>query len=112
MEPKKVKKLNDLQVLKNLFNAVTENDILVQNGKNLFYRGKPLSAEVKAKLISDANLLKSMDLWNILLDCMRYEANKVLYETSKTPEDMIFGKAMLYALQIMEKKVENLSRIV
>ena len=109
MDSKKVKKINDLKVLKDLFNAVTEQDILVQHGRDLFYRGKKLPEDTRAKLIVDANLLITMDLWNILLDCMRHEANKQLYESSKTIDDMIFGKAMLLTLEIFRKKVYNLS---
>ena len=111
MDPKSIKKLNDNQTLKALFNAVTEEDILVQRGKDLFYRGKPLPAEVKAKLITDANILKTMDLWNILCDCMIYEANKQMYNTSKTVDDLVFGKAMLLTIEIFRKKVINLAAL-
>jgi hypothetical protein len=110
MEQKKVKKLNDLEVLKKLFNAVTENDILIVHGPHLYYRNNKVSAEVKAKLISDANLLKTMDLWNILLDCMRYEANKAIYDKAVDSDSLIFPKAMLFAIDIFEKKVNNLAK--
>lgn len=111
MELKKTKKLNDLKVLKDLFNAITEEDILTQHGRDLFIGGKKLDDKTKAQLIVDANLLKTMDLWRILCSCMKHEANKKMYTASKTTDDLIFGKAMLYAVDIFEKKVDNLSRL-
>ncbi len=113
MIPKKVKKINELKVLQDLFNAVTENDILFQpkGSKDLYYRGKKLSPEIRAKMISDANLLKTMDLWSILLDCMKYEANKKIFNEAIDGDSLIFPKAMLYTVDIFQKKVDNLSQL-
>jgi hypothetical protein len=111
MDSKKVKKLNELDIFKKLFNVVTENDILVQSGRDLFYRGKKVTPEIKAKLITDANLLKTMDLWNILLDCMKHEANKKIYNEAIDSDSLIFPKAMLFTVDIFEKKVNNLARL-
>lgn len=109
MDEKKVKKLNDLDVLKKLFNAVTEHDILRQVGNDFYVGGKKIPEEVKQKLLVDAQVLRSMDLFRLLMDCMKYEANKQLYETSKTPDDLIFGKAMLLTIDILQKKVDKLA---
>ena len=47
----------------------------------------------------------------VLIESMQYSANDSLFNKSQTIDDMVFAKAMLYTLDVMEKKVENISQL-
>jgi len=112
MPPKKLTKQEQLnKVVKNLFNGVTEDDVLQQNGKQILKKGKPLSkAEVKAYSVEAQDILKTK-VWEEIYNSLRLAANKKMYEDSTSFEDMYFGKAMLWNLNVIKKKLENLSKL-
>ena len=99
------------KILKGLFNAVTENDILrYSNGK--MYLGKNLLTDAdRISITSGADNLKQMYVWQLLNTELKYLANKQMFEKSNSIDDIIFGKAMLYNLDLLEKKIDNLSKL-
>ncbi len=111
MDDKKVKKLNELEIIKKLFNAVTEEDILTQKGSNLYIGDKLVPEEAKRSMISDAEYILNSTFWQVIKKNMQYEANKALYLNSENIDDMIFAKAMLFTIDILEKKLHNLIRV-
>lgn len=94
-----------------LFNGVSTDDVLKVTGPNIISRGKILSSGDKMELINGAKAIRSLVVWRVLLDEMKEIAGKRIYESSKTIEDITFAKAMLYALDVLEKKVEHLSNL-
>lgn len=111
MDAKRVKKLNDLEVIKKLFNGLTENDILRQVGRDLYVGDKKIPEDIKKQLIIDANVIMTSGLWKLLLDCVKHEANKLIYEKSVDSDSLIFPKASLWTVEILEKKIANLSQL-
>jgi hypothetical protein len=110
MEPKKVEKLN--KMTDRLFNEITEADILRVTPNGTFLVGSTvIPAEAKQEIVSQANIIQEMELWRMLVRDMKYQANKRMYTESKDIDDMIFGKAMLYSLDVLEQKLKNLSRM-
>lgn len=117
MKKPKITKKNkaDLQaefidyLVKDLFHAVTTEDVIVVKSPNVFVDGVVLTAGDKMELINGAKALKQMMVWNVLMREMRSVAGRRIIEDSRTIEDIVFGKAMLYALDVLEKKVEHLS---
>lgn len=117
MRKPKITKENkaDLQVefinylVKDLFHAVTTEDVIRVKGPNVFIDGVALTNGDKMELINGAKALRELMVWNVLMREMRAVAGRRILEDSKTIEDIVFGKAMLYALDVLEKKVEHLS---
>lgn len=110
----KIKVLNLL--LRHLFNAVTEDSFLkttLQGGKvrGIMLGDKALTENEANELSNDAKFLKRSRLWKLLIESMQYSANDSLFNKSQTIDDMVFAKAMLYTLDVMEKKVENISQL-
>lgn len=100
-------------LLKHLFNAITEDDVLKYHKKNgKFYLGKN---EVGGNRIisfrSQAITIKESTVWELLLKDMKLIANKKMYESSTTIDDVVFGKAMLYTLDVLDKKIDSLSKL-
>jgi hypothetical protein len=98
-------------LLKNLFNTVTEDDILrLRNGK--LYRGNIIVSEAfKNDLINSAILIRDLDAWKEVLKDLKFLANERMYNKSVSVDDMIFGKAMLYSIDLIERKIKNLSQL-
>lgn len=107
MEKKKVKKLNSS--IEHLFKMVTEKDFLVNKGGILYLGGRALDEKETLSLVEQAKTIKSFPLWQIMLNEMVMAANKKIFFESVEVDDIVFGKAALWALDVFAKKVDNLS---
>ena len=91
-----------------MFNAVTADDILHQNKKGEWkYAGKTLHPN-QAKLIGQQiEDFRESDLHKILKSDIEYQANHKMFTTSKSEMDMIAGKLLLYALDVIETRLNK-----
>ena len=105
----KLKILNWL--ISHLFNGVTEQDVIQVVGKNMYYKNTLLTPQQRHGIIEEAKAIKSLAIWNILLDEIKHASNKKLYLNSTTTDDMFFGKAGLWIVDILEKKIDTLSNM-
>ena len=95
----KLRMLNLL--LRNLFNAVTLDDVIVVKNGRVFVAGQELTKGQILSLKSDAELLESCELYNILKRHLRHQAHSRIYNNSVTTDDIVFGKAMLHNLKLI-----------
>ena len=109
MKNLKIKLIN--WCLKHLFNSVTSNDVLVWNGKAFIVGDKVLPDADAYDIISGADGIKRSYVWQLLVKDLKHTSNKMMYEKSQGEDDMIFGKACLYIIDLLEKKLDNLSNI-
>lgn len=98
-------------LLKYLYNAVTEDDILKWDGKNLTLNGTALSADQIRELQGQAEVIQTMDLWKMFNKEFTHTAQELLFNKSQTTDDMMFPKAVLYVLDVFDKKFTNLRNI-
>jgi hypothetical protein len=107
-------------LLKHLFNAVTEDSFLqilkrkTPQGDIPFdiIVGKESIGEKKIKEYrKQAKVLKDTELYSKILDSMKHTANEQLFKKAVTTDDMIFARAVLYTVDIIEKKVDTISEI-
>lgn len=104
------KKLAPL-VFKDLFNGITEDDILkLVNGK-LIHRGITLSHEQKNSIINEAESLKSNNALTAIISDLKFTANKRIFHDSVCLEDILAGKMALWVIDLLEKKIQNLANI-
>lgn len=99
------------KLLKYLFNAVTEDDILVYRAGQLWKGKKPLSGIEVEELVSGAQTLQTMKVWQQMIKELQWVANNKIYNESVTTADLTFPKAMLYTLDVLQKKITNLSQL-
>lgn len=99
-------KLNDL--VHDLFNGITEDDVMRLKNNKLVMRGKEITKEEIAIIRQDAEIFKDSVIWNILKRELQLAANERMFDKSETIDDMIFGKAMLYNLNLIDLKLKNL----
>lgn len=97
-------------LLRKLFNTVTENEVLGYHKGKLYFNGKMLVESDAKQLIVEAKAIQEMLLWEYLTKNMKWLSNKKMYYDSSCDNDMLAGKMMLYAIDLIEKKVKNLPK--
>src|ERR1041385_5471230 len=88
-------------IQKELWNAVSVQDILIPKGDVLTKDGKILTTEQICSLKDGAVTILALDTWKQLTADMRHVANRKMFENSESWEDMTYGKALLYAINLM-----------
>ena len=77
----------------------------------LYFKDKELTKEQVVSLVAQANELKNMDVFRLLMNEMKYLCNKKMYYESESTDDILFGKAALWFIDVLEKKITNLSNL-
>ena len=98
-------------ITKALYNDVNKEDILTLKENKLFLKGLPITEETKKSLASQAKTIQTFDIYKLLMDEMRVSANKKLYYDSRTEYDILFAKAILWTIDVLEKKLANISKL-
>lgn len=99
-------------LLKDYFNAITEDDILWQDKQGKFYIGDTeLSEEQVVHYKNFALKIHQNPTWHQILKDMKHLANKKIYQYGSDDElSSLFGKVMLHCLYILETKFKKLSK--
>ncbi len=90
-------------LVRNLLAAVTEDDILRVTSRGWFHKQQKLSPEEVQQLKEDAHSFGDSVLWNYMRNEVRYLANLSMFEKGISVEATIFGRAMLYDIELLEK---------
>lgn len=98
-------------ILKDIFKAITPDEVLQYKGGKFYVQGEALPDEMKSKLIAEAQTIKQTALWDYLIKDMQHVASKKLYNEAQSDDDMFFGKAMLFAVEVIRNKLDNLSKL-
>lgn len=77
----------------------------------MFYKGHKLERDQVDEIVDDADRFKNSVIWKMLSDDAIYNANYIMFEKSKNFEEMMFGRAVLYAVDIISKRLEQLSNL-
>jgi hypothetical protein len=98
-------------LVRDLFCALTDEDILtIKLDGSFSYKGKELTLEQATDLQDDAKRFANSAIWKLLTDDAKYHANHLMYENSQDFGGMMFGKAMLYNLDILQKRLSQISK--
>lgn len=97
--------------LKNLFNAVTEDEVFSEDkaSGSLLIGKIPASDTRLRNFKAEAQAMRRGDLYPQLIKDLQYIANKKIFITSNSIDDIIFGKAMLFCIDVLDKKVKKIS---
>lgn len=98
-------------ITKHLLRAITEEDVLRRDNNGIMRaRGRKLSNEMVSQLQVEAEYIQNSITFKLLMDDMEYLANQTMFAKSQTFDDMLFGKAMLYNIDILKKKIKTLAK--
>lgn len=99
-------------LFKHLFNGITENDVLKQlPDGNFVYNKTVFGQKEKLEIADEANSIINMPVYQMLKNEMTQIANKRIYQESKTIEDTIAGKMLLYYIDVLDTKLRKLSSL-
>lgn len=96
---------------KHLFKLITEDEFLKFNQKDgkIYLRGNPLTKDQMNSISEQAKTIQSLELWGLLMKEMTFIANKKIALESTSINDVLGGKYILYTLDVLSRKVYNLS---
>lgn len=98
-------------LVKNLLVAITEDDILLISNKEWLLKKRKLSSEEIISLKEEAQSFQSSLLWKLMRNELRWLSNRQMFDQLQNPDDMIFGKAMLYDLEKIKDFIEKLKSL-
>lgn len=105
-------KLKIIQYLvKNLLVAILPDEILTFTNRGWYLRGRKLADEEVFQLKDDANSFQKSFLWQVMSKEVRFLANDRMFEKSAEEGNSVFGRAMLYNLDVLEKFVERCKKL-
>lgn len=91
-----------------LLKAVSEDDILRITSDGYMYRNRKLAPEEIATLKQEAKMLSDSFLWKIMTKEVEYLAFMLMSLKAKNNEDVVFGKAVFYAIYLLKSFLNNL----
>ncbi len=98
-------------LIHDLFQAVDARDILRVEGQNeAYFNDKKIPGETFDRLQKDAQRFEGSLLWQIVSRQLRYRASEMIAYKSKTADDLIAGKMLLYWVEVVEDVLETLKR--
>lgn len=92
------------------FNLISPNDILRRVGASWTYKGRALQDAQVKQIREEAEIFNSYKLREILFNELRYLGNVRLYERSQTSDDIIAAKMLLYLVDALETKLNEMSK--
>lgn len=99
------------EVVKNLFNVTSFEDVLQYRGGSWQFMGKPMSDQQKSLLVAETQQFSQSYLWRVLKIGLKYETSKKMFEQSQTKEDLIAGKLMLWIINDIDRVITEVSKI-
>ena len=99
------------QLIKHLLSPIDDYHVLaVDKAGNEYLGGKAITNEERKQLRTEAKLLKTLRIWKVLQETIRQKSlEKGMIEATEW-EHVLFAKAMLHDLGIMQSIVKQLEK--
>lgn len=96
-------------IIGDVFNAITDEDILKIKGPNVWeHKGKQLTPGQVLALKAEAKAFQDSGLWKILRAELLWLAHQSGYVKSKTESDQIAGKMLEYLCNVLDTKLSKM----
>lgn len=96
--------------VRDLFNTIGPDDILQEVNGEWMVEGKKMQEPIQKILVSEATSFLASRLWDVFKRDIKYQANRVMFEDSRSERDLVAGKLMLYILDCMKTRLESLTK--
>lgn len=77
---------------------------------HIFLNGELVTEKRKHSLKAQVRMMRNTELWEILSDTLKHQAQKLAFDDSKDLQDLLNAKMMLYTISVQEniiKKIEE-----
>lgn len=91
---------------------VKVSDVIKENkaAKQIYLGGNLVTEKELAELREEANYITRTKLWSIMTNTLADVARTKMFEEAENFDDMMWGKAILYAVDIQEKILKLLKK--
>ena|SRR3990167_10046167 len=93
---------------RHLLHTVTEDDILQIANREYLYKNRKLNPEEIEMLKNEARALSESFLWKLMVKEAEYMAFISMTSHAKTSQDITWGKAIFYSVDLMKKFLAGL----
>lgn len=102
MEQTKEELINEL--IHNKLHVAVAEDIIRSNNTGKLWVGDDLLDESSVEALrQEVNFLRKTRIWRILNETIKFDAQRRMFEQSTCWEDVMFGKAVIYTLDLIDK---------
>lgn len=98
-------------LVKNLLAAISEEDIITVTNRGWLKGKRKMDEAEVTQLKQEAEELKKSVLWNYMSNEVRWLANLQMFEKGISKDNTVFGRAMLYNLELCNKFLDRISRL-
>jgi hypothetical protein len=94
---------------RNLLKAVTADEVLILSGREWLIGNRKLGAGEIVDLKEEAKSFKSSELYKLIKKEIKYHATLQRFDHAKVADDMLFGKSMLFNLDLIDRFIKNIA---
>lgn len=98
-------------LVKKLYKFVTVDEVLIQTKDGFFVNGKRIETKFIKELKGQAEIILGLEVYQLVRRELMEVANESMFTKSKNFDDMMFGKAMLFCLDLLHQKLTKLSKM-
>jgi hypothetical protein len=98
-------------LVRHLYKWDDTSDVFIVSGNNFIVNGVVLKKADVVELKNQAELVKNLEVYKLIRQEFQKAAQKQIFENSKNLDDILFGKVMLYMLDVIDKRIEFLSKL-
>ena len=107
---KELQKLFINWLIKDIYHFVGDDDILQRRDNKMFFKGKALTNDQVKTIQEDAERFKNSQIWHFLHKELEYQAADMGFAKARGEDDMLRGKLMLLLVNIVNEKLQSLSK--
>ncbi len=94
-----------------MFKGLTGDDVIKFMAGEMYLDGDKLTKELAGAYRDEAIRIKEGRLWRELKKQVTVASNRRMFEKGKGVDDMFFGKAMLYDLDLIDKYLDLFTKV-
>lgn len=88
---------------------VYPEDIMTITKENkMYFKGKEVDLKQLTKWKDDLEILGSLEIYKVLKDSMKNDANALIFKKSKDFDDVLNGKMVLWTLEQMDAYIDSI----
>ena len=91
-----------------LFNTISDDDILKQKGDEWSFQGKTLPSKTVELLKAEASQLRESKLWQVLQADVYYQANKKLFVDGGSLDAIFIGRSWYYVFDVIKTRLKKM----
>src|SRR3990167_11049233 len=96
-------------LVRKLVKPVSEEEVLLRAGKDYLLNSRKLPPEEVSTLQDEARAFRESLMWKLMKNELEYVAFRHITDMARTPEDILWGKAVFYASNLHQKFLDKLA---